>query len=639
MAAMAMMAALGSGAEDEAGLTLGQIPAAMVQERLASAPRVHPRLLANDADFAALRERVAAGGLAAELAAEILRQADALLTQPPVTRKMEGRRLLAQSRTCLARVLTLAMAWRLNGRPEHLRRCQEEMLAAAAFSDWNPSHFLDVGEMTFALAVGYDWLYHELDADARTRIRDGIVSKGLRTSQEHEGWWVRATNNWGQVCHGGLVAGGLAILEDEPELAAAIVLRAVNNVHLSMHAYAPRGSYPEGPMYWSYGTTYNVLLIAMLEQATGSDFLLGTAPGFSLTGEYLSLVTGPSGRTFNYADGGDSRSHEPINHWFAERYGRPDWAAPEVALLRRRLATANARQGDRFAPLTLLWLRELPTDPPVQSPLHWASGGDVPVSVHRSGWKDREAIFVGLKAGAATANHGHMDAGSFVLDADGVRWGLDLGAEPYHAIEARGMKLWDRGQDSDRWRLFRLNNLSHNTLTINGHLHVAKGMARLVSFSAEGSFPHSVVDLGEVYAGQAEAVYRGVALLPSGQVLIRDSLRGLIPGDRVRWGMVTRATMAGTTGAVVELTQDKQSLQLRLLAPADIVWNEVDTAQPRADWDSPNPGTRMVAFEAIAPADGKIELAVLFTPGSRTAAALDEVDLRPPQEWAKLPKP
>jgi hypothetical protein len=36
------------------------------------------------------------------------------------------------------------------------------MLAAAAFSDWNPSHFLDVAEMTAALAIGYDWLYEEV---------------------------------------------------------------------------------------------------------------------------------------------------------------------------------------------------------------------------------------------------------------------------------------------------------------------------------------------------------------------------------------------------------------------------------------------------------------------------------------------
>ena len=124
------------------------------------------------------------------------------------------------------------------------------MLAVAAFSDWNPSHFLDVAEMTFAMAVGYDWLFHQLGADSRKTIRTAIVQKGvtLPFTTRHKGW-VRARNNWGQVCHGGLTAGALAVLEDEPELAAKTVHNALQNVHFSMDAYAPNGSYPEGPGY------------------------------------------------------------------------------------------------------------------------------------------------------------------------------------------------------------------------------------------------------------------------------------------------------------------------------------------------------------------------------------------------------
>ena len=53
------------------------------------------------------------------------------------------------------------------------------MLAVARFSDWNPSHFLDTGEMTFALAVGYDWLYDQLGEASRAEIRKAIVEKGV----------------------------------------------------------------------------------------------------------------------------------------------------------------------------------------------------------------------------------------------------------------------------------------------------------------------------------------------------------------------------------------------------------------------------------------------------------------------------
>ena len=45
---------------------------------------------------------------------------------------------------------------------------------------------------------------------------------------------------------------------------------------------------------------------------------------------------------------------------------------------------------------------------------------------------------------------------------------VDLGAESYHKIESRGMDLWSRERDAQRWTIFRYNNSSHNTLLVNG---------------------------------------------------------------------------------------------------------------------------------------------------------------------------
>ncbi|MCH5376017.1 MAG: heparinase, partial [Planctomycetes bacterium] len=73
------------------------------------------------------------------------------------------------------------------------------------------------------------------------------------------------------------------MMEDEPDLAARTVLNAAQNVTRAMSAYAPKGSYPEGPGYWAYGTSYNVLLIDMLEGVLGTDFGLSKAPGVDKT--------------------------------------------------------------------------------------------------------------------------------------------------------------------------------------------------------------------------------------------------------------------------------------------------------------------------------------------------------------------
>lgn len=72
----------------------------------------------------------------------------------------------------------------MTGDDQFKERAEQEMLAAAAFPDWNPSHFLDVGEMTAALAIGYDWLYDALPPASRAIIRQAIVEKGLKMGDD-----------------------------------------------------------------------------------------------------------------------------------------------------------------------------------------------------------------------------------------------------------------------------------------------------------------------------------------------------------------------------------------------------------------------------------------------------------------------
>ena len=610
---------------------------AEVQQWIDGAPKAHPRLFASGAELGRLRESASEDPTRRALAEAMIAQADALDGLPTLTRTLQGRRLLGQSRRAVQRMMTLTTAYHLTDDPRHARRAEKEMLAISGFSDWNPSHFLDVAEMTLAMAIGYDWLYPQLDEGSRETIRTAIVDKGvaLQFDSEHTGW-VQATNNWGQVCHGGLTAGALAVMEDEPDLAARTVHSALLNVTRSMAVYAPKGSYPEGPGYWSYGTGYNVVLIAVLESALGTDFGLSRAPGFDATGEYPALATGPSGLFFNYADGGDRRGVQPALFWFARRHARPDWLLGERDRLQTALSKLTAEDaasgGGRFLPLTLLWMGEWADAPEIRMPLHWSGEGDVPVTVHRSSWTDPGATYVGLKGGSPSANHGQMDTGSFVLDADGVRWALDLGAEPYHGIEARGMNLWDRTQDSDRWTIFRQQNEGHNTLVIDGQPQKVSGHGRIVEFSDAPAFPHSIVDMSSVYEGQARSVRRGVALLPSGAVLAQDEISGLPPGRLVRWGMITRARTSEASGVALTLTEGEKRLRMELLSPADTRWQVIGTGGPRHEWDSPNPGTRMIAFEAVAPESGELRLAALLTPGSATPAEAP-MGLRPLADW------
>ncbi|MDO5650461.1 MAG: hypothetical protein Q4G11_07635 [Gallicola sp.] len=94
----------------------------------------------------------------------ILSEGDKMIALPLLERKLDGKRLLAVSREAIRRIFYLSYAWRMTAQEKYFLRAEQEMLNVAAFSDWNPSHFLDVAEMTLGLAIGYDWLTERLSA-------------------------------------------------------------------------------------------------------------------------------------------------------------------------------------------------------------------------------------------------------------------------------------------------------------------------------------------------------------------------------------------------------------------------------------------------------------------------------------------
>ncbi|OPZ28246.1 MAG: Heparinase II/III-like protein [Lentisphaerae bacterium ADurb.BinA184] len=562
--------------------------------------RPHPRLFVPP-DREAWAQRVAADPLLSRTRDGLLRRAEAILDLPPVKRELKGRRLLGESRRGLERVVVLAAVHRLSGDRRFLARAEAEMLAAAAFSDWNPGHFLDVAEMTAALAIGYDWLHDGLDAPTRQALRTAIRDLGIAPSLDEKAsgnWWLTTHNNWNQVCHTGMALGALAIAEHEPELAARIVARSINGLPRAMGEYAPDGAYPEGPGYWEYGTSYNVLLLAALEGVLGSDFGLGAMPGFMASADYVLHMGAPTGQWFNYADCGAGR-HRPASaamFWLAARRAAPHLLWHDVPALEAD-ATAMLNSGkerERLLPLILVWGlgRASPTVP---AALDWCGHGPTPVAVHRSSWTDPSAVFVGIKAGTASANHAHMDAGSFVLDAGGVRWALDLGSQDYHSLESRNIQLWSRGQDAERWRVFRLNNLSHSTLVVDGQFQRVAGFARILEHrAAPESF--TVVDLGEVYSGQLAAARRTVCLHPDRSVTIEDRLVATQKPCRVRWGMVTAARVALAAGPTAALNQDGKTLTATAEGTGGAPWEVFPTDPPPADYDAANPGTCLLGF-------------------------------------------
>ena len=550
----------------------------------------HPRLLATAADFDRIRAAVAQPGPMRDIFELVRETADREYEELPLERVLVGRRMLAVSRAAVRRIWNCSLLYRVTGEIAWANRAEEEMLALARFSDWNPAHFLDTAEAAAAIAIGYDWLFETLSPHTRRILREALVEKALLPGSSDAVSWRRDNSNWRQVCESGLALAALSIASHNPPLAWATIERAKRNVPLIFTNYEPAGSYIEGPSYWEYGTTYHVLLIEALRTATGSAGSLAKHTAFLKSASVIDLLTAPSGGFFNYGDCHTTRGFMPAIYWFARENRQPGLAANELA---RLLKSFTPRDGEpapfpnRFLILALLWMTANPPTAPAALPSSWSTQGANPIALFRQG-VGRDALFAGIKGGRARLSHAHMDAGSFILEAGGVRWTEDLGMPVYEDVEKAGYDLFGR----DRWRVYATGPNSHSIPLINDVPPKDESTATLVSFSPETQ--SAVIDLTALYSNQAKRLRRSLRVSSPTSIVVRDTIEGGLPGAKYRFSWMTRAAVeTNATGAVLRKGGRALRLEFSSAAPFKIV-NE-DASRPPVACDVPRPGLRRIS--------------------------------------------
>ncbi len=568
----------------------------------------HPRLLVTEEDWKNLPARIKADPKVEKITSTVIARADRTLKEPVIKYERQGRRILTVSREAIQRVLDLSMAWKLTHNKKYLDRCRDEMLAVSSFQDWNPDHHLDTAEMQTALAIGYDWLFQDLTESDKSVIVKALLEKGLKSTLLHD-YVLRRRNNWNQVCAGGLILSSIALQEIEPELSKRGIDLAMKSIPLGLKVgYPADGAYAEGGGYWSYGTAYTILTIEALRTAKLPHEKILSHPGFLQSGYYIRQIYGSSSTLFNY---GDNQLHSihfnPALAWMAKEIQSPtlhDFIVPTID----RIDSGNK---DRFLALSAFWLPEKTDAKEPTMPTHFLGSGHSPIAIHRTGFEKKD-LYLGIKAGRAGVAHGHMDAGSFVIDHNGKRWASDLGLQTYHPLEAQGINLFEMTQKSDRWKVFRLNNFSHNTLIYNGQLHDMNGKAAIVSSS--GAPDHeTLIDLGPALGlpKNAKATRHFKMDEVNKTITVTDSLTGLKPNDLITWNLFTPASVKQTdAGYELSIDQDRMLLQLTSGQTMDRKSSLADP--PPAAHDEPNPGITRIQLNTKADPSGKIVIEAVF---------------------------
>ncbi|MBW3636175.1 MAG: heparinase II/III family protein [Armatimonadetes bacterium] len=580
-----------------------EFPADIPENTLQTLHPVHPRIMANAEDFAAIRKIAAENADVATMVKSIRESADGLLKRGP--REYTGAdkgRMLSTSRWVRGYVMTLGMAYQMTGDKRYADRIWVELENAAKFPDWNPPHFLDTAEMTYAFAVGYDWAYDAWTPEQRTFIRRTMVEKGLNAGLENYrrgAWWIKATNNWNQVCNGGMILGALAVADEEPAVANEIIRHALVSLPYSMREYAPDGGWNEGPSYWILSTHFVASLLSALDKSLATDFGLSKFPGFSETGNFPLALNGPLGKMFNFADSSETwSSSSPQLFWFASQFDKPGQAAFQIPAAKKRTH-----------PLDILWgARWVQSQPAPSNPLV-AYYTRANVVTMRSNESDPDATFVGFKGGDNAANHSHLDLGSFVLDALGERWAVDLGGDSYE------LPGYFREQ---RWTYFRMRAESHNTLVINPSAlpdQNPKAKAPIVQFGDKPGASFAVADLSNAYDAHKIKAQRGVRLLGT-QVLVQDEISAPAPAN-AWWFMHTRAAIE-VNGSTATLRLNDKTMTARILSPASATFQVMAAgplpSSPNPEGQQKNADIRKLAIHL--PDVSETRITVLLTPGA-----------------------
>ena len=528
----------------------------------------HPRLLFTSNEEIQVRKLIKENQEAQELARFLKNRADSLITLAQIPYEMNRYgNMLYTSRAYVERLGILALAYRLYGEKMYLNAAEQTLQWVCNYPDWNPKHYLDTAEMTTAVAIAYDWLYTALPASTKKLVKKSIYKNAIsRVLQEYEkggpGSWAKRETNWNVVCNTGMVLGALAVAEDYPQEARTILENAARFMPNCLKHFAPDGVCYEGPSYWGYTASYLSLYLKAVTDNGGDKGKIGQLPGIEHTALYYKRTLSPTGRIFNFANAHEEALNTPAFFLFSKLYHQSEvaeWYRGEIKKTIRQQQPLH-----QLFYLSLPWYDNTHPNPLAALPKLEVYHNSINDIIVVNGKRNVQgSIFLTAKGGEPMQAHQQMDCGTFVLESEGVRWTDDLGSDDYNLPG-----FWDYKPGGQRWKYFRNNNLSHNTISINHQVQYAAGKAFVCEEKTDIDQPYAKLDMTSLYKNQAESVFRTFTLTDDQTVEVKDEIKLSDTQSTVSWSVITKATVE-TNGNKAHLTHNGKHFYIQIVSPTN----------------------------------------------------------------------
>ncbi len=556
----------------------------------------------------------------------------------------DGVRLIDVCERVLEDVENIGFAYLLTGDTKYSDKVVEAVMTVCAFSDWNPYHFLDVGHMAAAVALGYDWCYDKFTADQRTTVKNALVNYALKPVMEDYNevsyrrrsfrWSSESTdaypNNWIAICTGGTIMAVLAIGDEDLGSfsdAGKVITEGMERLKDLADSYLPDGGFLDGPDYWKFAMNFIGNTVGTMHTALGTDYGISRSPGFNVTFDWLAQLVGPKGAfNFDSADASYADSSEFL--LFGELTGKRE-------LISHRINHQFDKGTVTPVFKDILWYDGEDCSSS-ELPLDYHSRGATNLSVLKTGNDDSDtwaAMYAGYRKKASGAMQ-DFD-GAFVFDMNGKRWALDYGTESqtYHST----------GYSYTDYYICRPEG--HNTVIISetpayahdsGHDSDACGtLIKALSNDRMAMAVYDLTDQLDDYG--AKSWTRGMKLdRATNKIIVQDELdiNGTAP---FYWFMHTEAGIEITDdgkGAILSLGGDK--IKASLVTDDESLVFTVMNPDPLPS--SPNPsnqesreGTRKLTIHSDSVT--KVGMAVEFVPYYDEDESIYTDAFTPMSEW------
>ncbi|WP_438445495.1 Ig-like domain-containing protein [Gorillibacterium sp. sgz5001074] len=634
-----------------------------------SAPgTAHPRLYATSDDFTRIRGMVQTDPTMQEWYAKVKAVADKAVGDPTIdyytTSSGSNINIVNLADQLMPRIQSLALMYQLTGDTKYSARAIEQLNVMADYRDWHggAKNFLSISEMGNVASIGYDWLYDAMTQQERDHLRAKMINEVLINAKyeyleggaKNNAWWTVSPSNWNLVANGGIVATALTIGDEadanrihteatdprfQVPIAESVMQAAMSSVQYGIGVFATDGDWPEGTGYWDYATEYFAYMISALRTTLGTDFGFMEQTGVRETSKYMANLHGPNG-PFNYSDAHLTFLDTPQLLLFADVLGDPD-----VSWYRQFTYSKNKKA----EPMDLIWYRQglYGSSDPLQLDALYDHPLKNNVAIFRDSWNDPGANFVAIKGGVndyAITNtlHNNLDVGTFVLDALGVRWAVDLGKDDKD-YNVQGYFTSDPSAHPNRWDFYRTRAEGSNTLVINpddGPDQALDANAPIIAYDSKPEGGYAVVDMTSAYKDDVVYAKRGMMM---GQYrssfLLQDELQLKAPSD-LYWFMHTEAPeiIVAPDGKSAMLKQNGKRLYAQLLSPSAASF-EVRTATPLPTTDSYTGQTLNAKVKKltihIPDAKDQLTIAVRLSPLSGVEAPPADVPaITPLAQWS-----